>query len=312
MSGIFMRGNPLNMGKQYFIVGKSNETYYYMMADPSKVGGIVMYSTNYFNISPSRVTVNRSSSNRYSLRTINGDGISMYLSLSDGVIDAMSTGTTSISLTDEWNLSQNVLYPGIFYSLEGKLNAYTCTSTTTIPLCNASSNTKELKDMTIMLIPINETVVADNNTGYGTLSVFSNGDCVGSLGETLGLQLFESWIGVNTVLTQSNCNVIGPLTTSSNNCVFSSVDACTARYLYQYTSGDCGDNIGICTEGCRYSNSSPPFTCESSETQEDKDETKTNLFLALFLLVFIIIGMLLVFGYFGKNNNEKLEVKTYP
>ncbi len=303
-----MRGNPLTMGEQYFIVGKSGNTYYYMMADPSKTGGVVMYSTNYYNISPSRVTITKSSGVNYSLRTLNGDGTAVYLRLSDGIIDAVSTSRTDISLIDQYNLSQNVLYPGIFYTLSGKLNALTCTSTTTTPLCKNSNSTKVLLDMTIMIIPINFEV---QDKGYGTLSLWKNGDCIGTVDETFSLLLFESFIGANTDFTQNNCNIIGPLTTSSNNCPFSSVESCVSRYLYEYTSEECGNNIGVCSSGCRYNTpgSTPVFTCETESNNEEQEGIKTSWFLIM-MVVFLFLLIIIYFFYRSSNNSSSIAVNN--
>lgn len=325
-----MRGNPLTMGDQFFIVGVSDNTYYYMMADPSKVGGVVMYSTNYYNITPSRVTITKGSNNSYYLRTNNGDGKAMYLSLNvnmtsstttltdetssnstststdNNVIDAISTSKVSITLTDDYGLSKNVLYPGLWYTIEGKMNTLPCTSTVTTPLCKASSKTSTLKQMKIQIIPINYTDENSNNQ-YGDISVWMTdssgvGFCGGLTGETLSLQLFESWIGANTSYPQVNCNIAGPLSTQSNNCVFSSFTACDSKYLYEYSSGECGNEMGVCSQGCRYSQTTPPFTCLPQEpNEEDEEETKRYLIVFIIFIVVLILIVIVLRSY-GKGD----------
>ena len=306
-----MRGE-VDTTQMYYIVGRSdNNTNYYMCASPT---GVVMIPLNSSQLVPVKATLSWSRNDvniDISIRVVNSNNLPVYLTLNNGVIDGSSTVKTSLKATSN---KLNSLYTGIWYSFDGLFNGSVCTSLTTIPFCTSVSSVDTLLvNMKLMFIPVNVAI----NESYGILSIWNKGSCRGAIGETLGLEMFESWIdapGSNSEFKQSNCN--GPYfaSSSSNNCLFTSVETCTRGYIYTLTES-CGSGLGNCSSGTCSVNSdpsaSPVMTCENNKDEDEKGfGVLLSIIVIIVLLLITFIGIYFLFFKQSTTSGNSMSSKS--
>jgi hypothetical protein len=325
---IFMRGEPLNLTRQYYIVGKKNGNYYYFSYPYSDVSiSSSMISTGYStlvssNIKPILVNITKTSSpNFYSFK---GGSYNYPLISTNNVIDLKSSGSASIFelfCISGFDGNASNLYPGVWYSLENEgrqpyWNSEFCTESNKGFCNNNLITTNDNTSLNIMFIPYNNTT--DESTSLKNWS-FLNGkyQCAGDSRNDTGLYWFENFIKNTGNTKTSGCDTGSYTNSNSNNCYFSESSTCLDGFLYKLCNetNECGNCLGVCEivdenmKPCKYDfseNVKNPLSCNAKK-ENDNDVTLSTiiiLIVCILILLGIIFFCVFIFYRIYKNKND--------
>ena len=329
MESIFMRGNAFDLSTNFYIVGKHNGIYYYLTSPFNTSNNsinICMTSIAYDKIGLSPIKINLkkvTSPNMYSLK----GGVSLYNILTNNY-NVMDYDKTNSQKTENFEFFANNafetngdnLYPGVWYTLYSSStnsiplwNSQVCT-TSNKPFCNYTNNPQiEFLPMDIMFVPENI-----SSSPSQTLQSFKNGQCFHDSKSDIGLLYFTYYIAKYTDKVTENCD-IDMLTSKSQNCYFTSYDACSDGYLYQFctTNQSCGNCLGVCEivnnnmKSCGYNyyaqEGDLPMTCDpKSPNPENTNYPFFIAFCIIIIMIFLIVGGI-IFYKIIKNKNKNKE-----
>lgn len=320
-SSIFIKGGPYNSSLSYYLAYTSSNTKAYVFSmntgnyssnGLTPVAGFLELTDGYKDYSIVEFIVTLLGNNTYSLQSGN-----YYLGLnSNGILDLVSNsgevllfGSPSNSTMNIYDL-QNVLYPGIPYSVSSngsncKWYIFTPTTTSSWEYYTITNNS----NVTPFLLQVN----TSNNplAVWQTNEDYPNGHCFySSNNDSIGVKWLYDW----TKGTSTNCDKVGPLDGTYNNCYFNDLLSCEISYSYNFCTGvdTCGKCMGTTSlpSSLQCRNNLPgynPILIESStevdyipseavenssELDEDNEDNTCATGLAIFLLFVIIVAFL--------------------
>lgn len=315
----FMRGDPLDLTEIFYLtVTNNNKTYVYCYnssnystANGTPIAGFLELTESYDSYDTVQFTIISLGDNNYNFYA---DGY--YLGLnSNNIIDLVSDISVVITMSPPegatsniYNIS-NTLYPSINYSLLINSTSYKWYIFT--PMSSSwDVYTISINSMIPFIFPVNSGQLAL----WQVTTTYPNGACFYSNNSNIALEWLYNWSQGTSV----NCDTVGTLDSTYNNCYFSSLLACEAQYVYNLCTGTstCGDCQGMLpstnTLGACYYNipgSTPPMyvaTAPSTLTYNDAIEIPDNtdnsggsgtvgivIFVLLLIIIFIVIGVVI-------------------
>lgn len=330
-NNLFMRGEPFDLSRIYYIIGRKNNNYYYFTNYGSESSILsTMISTPYtsFNtvISPIPIKIiKKSSPNFYSFT---GNSLNYPLISTNNIIDLKPSGVSTIFelfAIDAFSGSASDLYPGIWYSFENsgitpRWNTNFCLESSK-GFCNSNPTTQnDITTLEIMFIPYN---ITDNSlTTLNSWSIYNGSyQCTQDSRSDVGLYWFESFIKNTGNTASKNCETNAYINSNSNNCYFSESDTCHQGFLYSVclNNSECGNCLGICDisnnnnmKACKYDFSITsekgisPLSCNPKKENSDNTDQSTIILiiLCIFILLIIIFFCIFIFYKIYKNKNN--------
>lgn len=337
----FMRGDPLDYTQTFYLAyTNSSNTYVYCYnssgystSSTTPTAGFLLVTNDYSDYDPVLFTVQSLGNNTYSFLA---DGF--YLGVnSSNVIDLISDTSVAIKLSgpSSTNINiysiQNILYPSVVYiptidNVSYRWYIFNPTSTS-----NWSTYTISLGTVSPFIFPSNsgQLAVWQNNSTY------PDGACFYSTTDNgIALEWLYNWSQGTSV----NCDTVGTLDSTYNNCYFSSLVACESLYTYNLCTGSdtCGNCQGMLSaststlDACYYNvpGSSPPLflstepsilTTDNSielpdTTTDDGSGCGTSSIIILFfflLLIIMFVGYFLYKSGSSKKNPDIQQAQPY-
>lgn len=336
-SSIFMRGGTYDSSLLYYLAYTSSTNAYvfsmntgnYTSNGITPTAGFLQVTDQYSDYSIVEFIISPLGNNTYSFQSG-----SLFLGLNvNGIIDLVSDISEALLFSAPTNSTmniydlQNVLYPGIPYSIsiDGTVYKwYVFTPTTT-------SSWEYYTITTPSTVPTPFLVQVNTSTNplavWQTTDDYPDGQCFYSPNtSSIGIGWLYDW----TQGTSTNCETVGSLNSSYNNCYFSSLLSCEIAYSYNFCTGSttCGTCMGTTTSPdtlqCRNNlpgssiplfQSSTSITYASSisnavELEEESDNSCSTTSLALFILILIVFFVVVVIIVLIMKSNDKDNKKS--
>lgn len=249
---IFMRGEPCDLTATFYLGSIINATKGYVFIQNTQnastggvtpVGGFINVTSMYNDYPLIEFGIVSYGNNFYTFTVINEELSNYCLGIDSSgnfdLVEIPSTGTPWIILNPPTGTNLNIYNMGTLYpSLNYELQSGNLPPQSMYVFNISSSNSWEYytiipTKIPIMLIPVNT----------GQLTVWQDSACYYSTVDNVGIEWFYNWLTGQSV----GCDSGSSLSSTSNNCYFSSANGCANGYLYSYCTANstCGNCMGI-------------------------------------------------------------------